>query len=97
MSRRHTHRAPEGQKIRRLAASESVDILFTCDEKLRKNEIWRPDVISVLRTASVVGWEKKQCGWCRTIKGCDRDDGEITLVITVDQEQKLITVLDGWR
>jgi hypothetical protein len=91
------HRAPEGAKIRKLALSESVEILFTCDEKLRKQDIWRQDALSALRTSNVVKSEKDSRGWCRTIRGFDRDEGEIFLVVTVDQEQRLITVLDGWR
>jgi hypothetical protein len=97
MSRRQLYKAPEGVKIRRLAASESLDILFTCDEKLRKHEIWRPDALSALRTGSVVKSERRNGEWRRTIRGIDRDEGEISLVITVDQEHRLIVVLDGWR
>jgi hypothetical protein len=94
---RQSHRAPEGAKIRKLAASESVEILFTCDEKLRKQDIWRQDALSALKTSCVVKSEKNSRGWCRTVKGFDRDEGEISLVITVDHEQRLIAVLDGWR
>jgi hypothetical protein len=89
--------APEGVKIRRLAASASVDILFTCDEKLRKHEIWRPDALFALKPRSVVKSERHGLEWRRTIRGDDRDEGEIFLVITVDQEHRLIVVLDGWR
>ena len=33
----------------KLALSESVEILFTFDEKLRKQDIWRQDALSALR------------------------------------------------
>jgi len=97
MRRSQPHKAAEGPKIRRLAASDSVDILFGCDEKLRKHEIWRPDVLCGLKTCSVVGSERCGQEWRRTVRGYDREDNEIFLVITVDQHRRLIAVIDGWR
>jgi len=95
--RRQQARYADGPRIRRLAALENVEILFTCDEKLRKHEIWRPDALMALMTCSVVKSERYQGAWRRTIKGFDRDEGEIFLVVTIDPEIKRIVIFDGWR
>jgi hypothetical protein len=94
---RQPREASDGARIRRLAASDKIELLSVCDEKLRKHEIWRQDVLCVLRTCSVVH-SGRCCGeWQRTVKGFDRDEGEIVLVITVDYEDRQIAVVDGWR
>ena len=95
---RQQHRlVGDGARIRRLAASENADIMFTCDEKLRKHEITRPDALAALMTCTVVKSEPCRNQWQRTVKGFDRDEGEISLVVTVDPRRRMIVVLDGWR
>jgi hypothetical protein len=95
--RRQPHQQADGPRIRRLAALENVEILFTCDEKLRKHEISRPDVLAALKTCSVLKSEKTHDAWRRTVRGFDRDEGEIFLVVTIDSDIRRIVVFDGWR
>jgi hypothetical protein len=87
----------DGARIRKLALAERIDLLFICDEKLRRHEIWRQDALNALRTCSIVHSEHLCGEWRRTIRGVDRDDGEIFLVVAVDYATRRIVVIDGWR
>jgi hypothetical protein len=73
------------RRIRKAAAS--YDILLTCNEKLRKDEIWRPDARHALKTCSVIGSDRQGQEWRRTIRGSDREGGEIFLVVTLDADR----------
>src|SRR5215469_14502921 len=97
MRKYYARQVPDGQRIRRLANQEGVELLLTCPEKLRKQEITRPDALAALRTCSVVKSERCTDTWRRKVKGFDRDEGEIFLVITIELGLKRITVFDGWR
>ena len=97
MRKQQPHHASDGQRIRRLAALENVEILFTCDEKLRKHEISRPDALWALKTCSVAKAERCKGAWHRIVRGFDRDEVEVFLVVTVEPDIKRIVVLDGWR
>jgi hypothetical protein len=95
MRRGQPHRTAEGTRIRKAAAC--YDILLTCNEKLRKQDIWRPDVRHALKTCSVTESYREGQEWRRTIRGSDREGGEIFLVVTLDADQRLIVVFEGWR
>jgi hypothetical protein len=97
MRKHNPHQAPDGQRIRRLAALESVELLLSCPEKLRKHEITRPDALAALMTCSVVKSERCADAWRRTVRGFDRDEGEIFLVVTIETDIRRIVVFDGWR
>jgi hypothetical protein len=97
MRKHYTRQIPDGERIRRLARFEGVELLLSWPEKLRKQDITRPDVLAILRTCSVVKSERCDDTWRRTVKGFDRDEGEVFLVVTIELGLKRITVFDGWR
>jgi len=89
----------EGSKLRRLARSPGVEILFGshADRELEKDNITRPDALAALASGTVVNSELHGLEWRRTVRGHNRDGDEIMLVVTVDYDIGRIEVVTGWR